>query len=61
MIAQDVGSAIKGLERGDIFWGSGEEAGAIAGSTRAGAVLRLAAETRRRECEHMGKRGQERR
>ena len=35
MIAQDVGSAIKGPERGDIFWGSGEGAGAIAGTTLA--------------------------
>jgi membrane-bound lytic murein transglycosylase A len=35
MIAQDVGSAIRGPERGDIFWGSGEAAGAIAGSTLA--------------------------
>jgi membrane-bound lytic murein transglycosylase A len=34
MIAQDVGSAIRGKQRGDIFWGSGEEAGSIAGSTR---------------------------
>jgi peptidoglycan lytic transglycosylase A len=34
MIAQDVGSAIRGPERGDIFWGSGEDAGGIAGSTR---------------------------
>ena len=34
MIAQDVGSAIRGKERGDIFWGTGEAAGAIAGSTR---------------------------
>jgi membrane-bound lytic murein transglycosylase A len=34
MIAQDVGSAIRGPERGDIFWGTGEAAGAIAGSTR---------------------------
>lgn len=34
MIAQDAGSAIRGFERGDIFWGSGEAAGAIAGSTR---------------------------
>ncbi|MGI9388122.1 MAG: murein transglycosylase A, partial [Methyloligellaceae bacterium] len=33
MIAQDVGSAIKGSERGDIYWGSGEGAGKIAGST----------------------------
>jgi membrane-bound lytic murein transglycosylase A len=35
MIAQDVGSAIKGVERGDIYWGSGDSAGAIAGSTLA--------------------------
>ncbi|MEZ5873834.1 MAG: MltA domain-containing protein [Hyphomicrobiales bacterium] len=34
MIAQDVGSAIRGKERGDIYWGSGEEAGAIAGVTK---------------------------
>jgi membrane-bound lytic murein transglycosylase A len=34
MIAQDVGSAIRGPERGDVFWGTGEGAGAIAGSTR---------------------------
>jgi membrane-bound lytic murein transglycosylase A len=34
MIAQDVGSAIRGPERGDIFWGTGTGAGAIAGSTR---------------------------
>ena len=34
MIAQDVGSAIRGPERGDVFFGSGETAGAIAGRTR---------------------------
>lgn len=34
MIGQDVGSAISGAQRGDIFWGTGEEAGAIAGRTR---------------------------
>lgn len=34
MIAQDVGSAIRGKERGDIFWGSGPQAGAIAGVTK---------------------------
>lgn len=33
MIAQDVGSAIRGPERGDIFFGSGCEAGSIAGRT----------------------------
>jgi len=34
MIAQDVGSAIKGPERGDIYFGSGSEAGQRAGMTR---------------------------
>lgn len=34
MIAQDVGSAIKGPERGDIYFGSGPEAGTLAGSTK---------------------------
>ena len=37
MVAQDVGSAIRGPERGDIFWGTGDAAGAIAGGTRADA------------------------
>ena len=37
MVAQDVGSAIRGPERGDVFWGTGEAAGAIAGGTRADA------------------------
>ncbi len=34
MIAQDVGSAIGGPERGDIFWGTGAAAEAIAGRTK---------------------------
>ena len=34
MIGQDVGSAIRGRERGDIFAGSGPEAGRIAGITK---------------------------
>jgi membrane-bound lytic murein transglycosylase A len=34
MIAQDVGSAIKGPERGDIYFGSGAKAGALAGRTK---------------------------
>jgi len=34
MIAQDVGSAIKGPERGDIYVGSGEDAGRMAGVTK---------------------------
>ena len=64
MIAQDVGSAIRGPERGDIFLGTGEAAGAIAGTTRArGAVLRLAAEALSRValCCAMGKRGHDER
>ena len=34
MIAQDVGSAIKGPERGDIYFGTGDDAGRWAGMTR---------------------------
>jgi len=34
MIAQDTGSAIVGQQRGDIFIGSGKEAGILAGSVR---------------------------
>jgi membrane-bound lytic murein transglycosylase A len=34
MVAQDVGSAIKGPVRGDIFWGSGESALTFAGSMK---------------------------
>jgi membrane-bound lytic murein transglycosylase A len=34
MIAQDVGSAIQGPERGDIYWGSGEKAGRAAGKIK---------------------------
>lgn len=34
MIAQDVGSAIRGPERGDIFWGTGKSAERLAGLTR---------------------------
>jgi len=34
MVGQDVGSAIRGPQRGDIFWGTGEADGAIAGRTR---------------------------
>lgn len=34
MVAQDVGSAIKGPQRGDIYWGSGKKAGQIAGRTK---------------------------
>lgn len=34
MIAQDTGSAIKGAQRADIFYGTGASAGRIAGETR---------------------------
>lgn len=34
MIAQDTGSAIKGAQRADIFYGSGDKAGEIAGRVR---------------------------
>jgi membrane-bound lytic murein transglycosylase A len=34
MVAQDVGSAIRGPERGDLFFGGGKAAEAIAGVTR---------------------------
>jgi len=34
MVAQDVGSAIKGPERGDIYFGSGAKAGRLAGVTK---------------------------
>lgn len=34
MVAQDVGSAITGPERGDVFFGTGPEAGARAGITK---------------------------
>ena len=35
MVGQDVGSAIKGPERGDLFFGSGTKAGELAGVTKA--------------------------
>lgn len=34
MIAQDVGSAIRGPERGDVYFGSGLQAGLLAGQTK---------------------------
>lgn len=34
MVAQDTGSAVKGAQRADIFWGSGDAAGAAAGRTK---------------------------
>lgn len=35
MIAQDTGGAIRGAVRGDVFWGHGESAGALAGPMKA--------------------------
>ncbi len=34
MVGQDVGSAIRGAERGDIYFGSGDAAGKLAGTTK---------------------------
>jgi membrane-bound lytic murein transglycosylase A len=34
-MAQDTGSAIKGLIRGDVYWGHGQQAGEIAGGMKA--------------------------
>jgi membrane-bound lytic murein transglycosylase A len=34
MAAQDVGGAIRGVARGDFYWGTGKEAGALAGRMR---------------------------
>jgi membrane-bound lytic murein transglycosylase A len=39
MVAQDVGSAIKGPERGDIYFGSGDAAGKLAGVTKHAATF----------------------
>ncbi len=36
MVAQDVGAAIKGPQRADIFFGTGDDAGQMAGQTRNG-------------------------
>ena len=41
MVADDTGSAIKGQARGDIFVGSGNEAGVIAGDVRSKAEFTL--------------------
>jgi membrane-bound lytic murein transglycosylase A len=39
LIAQDTGSAITGAARGDLFFGSGDEAGALAGALRHSAAF----------------------
>lgn len=41
MVAHDVGSAIRGPERGDIYFGSGERAGAVAGRTKHGGTFHI--------------------
>jgi membrane-bound lytic murein transglycosylase A len=41
MVAQDVGSAIKGVVRGDFFWGAGEPALAKAGRMKSGGTYYL--------------------
>lgn len=42
MIAQDTGSAIKGIARGDVFWGWGEDAADIAGHMKSsGSMMAL--------------------
>lgn len=39
LIAQDTGSAIKGLARGDVYWGFGEAAAAMAGPMKSPGVM----------------------
>lgn len=39
LVAQDTGSAIRGIARGDVFWGSGSKAGEIAGPMQAPARM----------------------
>ena len=39
MVAQDAGSAIKGRQRADIFFGAGTDAGEIAGRMKADGEL----------------------
>jgi membrane-bound lytic murein transglycosylase A len=39
LIAQDTGGAIRGAVRGDVYWGFGDEAGAIAGRMRTTGTL----------------------
>lgn len=39
LIAQDTGSAIKGLARGDVYWGFGDRAAQIAGPMKSGGIM----------------------
>jgi membrane-bound lytic murein transglycosylase A len=34
MVTQDTGGAIRGIVRGDVYWGTGDEAGALAGAMK---------------------------
>ena len=52
MIAQDTGSAIVGPARGDLFFGSGDEAGACAGRVRQPATMTLLLPKSRSEQRH---------
>jgi membrane-bound lytic murein transglycosylase A len=53
MIAQDTGSAIRGIIRGDLFWGWGADAEAIAGHMKsAGAMVALLPLTLARKLGH---------
>lgn len=55
MIAQDTGSAITGPARGDLFMGSGEAAGAIAGQIRHDAEFIMLVPRDHMQGEHYGK------
>lgn len=39
LVAQDTGSAIRGYARGDVFWGSGDNAAIIAGQMKAAGTM----------------------
>jgi membrane-bound lytic murein transglycosylase A len=41
LVAQDTGSAIKGLARGDVYWGFGDEAGRIAGPMKSPGTMHV--------------------
>ena len=61
MVAQDIGGAITGANRLDLFWGSGDAAGSIAGGiTATGKVTLLLPKTAARRLEHAIKLSSER-
>lgn len=55
VVAEDTGGAIKGAVRGDLFWGTGVAAGALAGRMNSRGRYYLLAP--RRSCGHTGKDG----